>query len=414
MSFPIHGFPSDYWRFTPEAFRTLCKGFGFTAVFFSGDPAFPHSVCIVGGFGRELAARTREVVEKAKRLDVHAPPHFDRLSGGLAHYFSERLVADVEDPLVPSESPEGGLEIPFRRRGWVLTRGSWVKGWIRRPEASFVEIRVGGNRIYRGVPDIRRPDIDSSLGLPLGTAKGFRGQVQFVSDHGDAIGKAELWGADSEGVEFLAAQSAPGVAVPRPFVDPGFILHSFDEHHESSEMLDRGRRLVAEIRNRGDMVRVDLGCGFRKQGNIGIDMKSRSTQADLICHLGFEPIPLDDRTVMEITARDFLEHLPKAVYLERERRMHYPVIYLMNEVWRVLEEGGTFISWTPCYPKEEIHQDPTHLSVWTSKSMDYFCGKFPIAKRYGVEADFELLENRMEGFYLYSRLRKKKADQHGV
>jgi SAM-dependent methyltransferase len=27
LVYPIHGYPSDYWRFTPEGLRLLCKGF---------------------------------------------------------------------------------------------------------------------------------------------------------------------------------------------------------------------------------------------------------------------------------------------------------------------------------------------------------------------------------------------------
>jgi hypothetical protein len=41
--------------------------------------------------------------------------------------------------------------------------------------------------------------------------------------------------------------------------------------------------------------------------------------------------------------------------------------------------------------------------------MAYFCGQYPIARLYGVKTNFEELENRMEGFYLYSRLRKPAA-----
>jgi len=81
----------------------------------------------------------------------------------------------------------------------------------------------------------------------------------------------------------------------------------------------------------------------------------------------------------------------------------------MNEVWRILKPGGTFTSFTPCYPAPEVHQDPTHLSVWTLQSMPYFCGKYPVAKVYGVETKFELVENRLDGFYLYAVLRKPEG-----
>ena len=167
-----------------------------------------------------------------------------------------------------------------------------------------------------------------------------------------------------------------------------------------------GRRLVGSIRAGRDPVVVDLGCGFRKNGNVGIDVTAKGTDADLVCRLGFEPIPLDDGSADEVFCRDFLEHLPKGVYSAREGRMVYPIIFLMNEVWRILRPGGVFTSFTPCYPNVEVHQDPTHLSVWTLKSMDYFCGKYPVAQVYGVQARFEQLENRMDRFYLHAKLRK--------
>jgi SAM-dependent methyltransferase len=53
MNFPIHNFPSDYWRFTPEGFRSLLGPFGEVWVTGVGDPAFPHTVMglgLPGGF----------------------------------------------------------------------------------------------------------------------------------------------------------------------------------------------------------------------------------------------------------------------------------------------------------------------------------------------------------------------------
>ena len=52
MKFPIHDYPYDYWRFTPEAFRSLLKGFNCCFVESAGDPAFPHTVIGVGFKGR--------------------------------------------------------------------------------------------------------------------------------------------------------------------------------------------------------------------------------------------------------------------------------------------------------------------------------------------------------------------------
>ena len=44
MKLRIHGSPYDYWRFTPEGFRTLLKPFRQTFVGFCGDEAFPDTV----------------------------------------------------------------------------------------------------------------------------------------------------------------------------------------------------------------------------------------------------------------------------------------------------------------------------------------------------------------------------------
>ncbi|MHC4156051.1 MAG: methyltransferase domain-containing protein [Planctomycetota bacterium] len=48
MKFPIHDYPYDYWRFTPEAFRSLLKPFGSAFVDSAGDERFPHTVVGIG------------------------------------------------------------------------------------------------------------------------------------------------------------------------------------------------------------------------------------------------------------------------------------------------------------------------------------------------------------------------------
>jgi SAM-dependent methyltransferase len=40
MNFPIHAFPNDYWRFTPEAFRALAADFPRAMIFSAGPPNF--------------------------------------------------------------------------------------------------------------------------------------------------------------------------------------------------------------------------------------------------------------------------------------------------------------------------------------------------------------------------------------
>ena len=52
MFFPIHDFPFDYWRFTPEAFRSLLKSFDGVFVGYAGDVTFPHTLVGVGFKGQ--------------------------------------------------------------------------------------------------------------------------------------------------------------------------------------------------------------------------------------------------------------------------------------------------------------------------------------------------------------------------
>ncbi len=50
MNFPIHN-PPDYWRFTPEAFRSLLRPFKHAFVDFVGADSFPHTVVGIGFMG---------------------------------------------------------------------------------------------------------------------------------------------------------------------------------------------------------------------------------------------------------------------------------------------------------------------------------------------------------------------------
>lgn len=74
MDFPIHDHPYDYWRFTPEAFRTLLKPFTGSFIGYSGKEDFPHTVIGVGFKGTvpELSAFYSEYKKWKNR---HDKPH---------------------------------------------------------------------------------------------------------------------------------------------------------------------------------------------------------------------------------------------------------------------------------------------------------------------------------------------------
>jgi SAM-dependent methyltransferase len=68
MLFPIHSYPYDYWRFTPECFSRLLSGFDRHHVFADGEPDLPHTIYglaalepVPDGFDR-MASRLMEYV----------------------------------------------------------------------------------------------------------------------------------------------------------------------------------------------------------------------------------------------------------------------------------------------------------------------------------------------------------------
>ncbi len=48
MDFPIHDHPYDYWRFTPEGFKSILKPFNGSFIGFAGEESFPHTVVGIG------------------------------------------------------------------------------------------------------------------------------------------------------------------------------------------------------------------------------------------------------------------------------------------------------------------------------------------------------------------------------
>lgn len=77
LNYPIHEYPSDYWRFTPEGLRSLLKVFPFSLVNALGDEEFPHTVVGVGAKGSLPKASLDRFMERFdawKRYWIDPPP----------------------------------------------------------------------------------------------------------------------------------------------------------------------------------------------------------------------------------------------------------------------------------------------------------------------------------------------------
>ena len=144
---------------------------------------------------------------------------------------------------------------------------------------------------------------------------------------------------------------------------------------------------------------LDVGCGkfprnpYDRPVLCGVDMRPLNIEgvdyrpANLI----LEPIPFEDGYFASVSAFDFLEHVPRIFPSADGRSTRAPFIDLMNEVWRVLENGGRFYAITPAWPHAEALADPTHVNIITEGTLDYFCGENPLGRMYGFKGTFKRL-----------------------
>jgi len=106
------------------------------------------------------------------------------------------------------------------------------------------------------------------------------------------------------------------------------------------------------------LAKVDLGAAHGKPAKdwVGVDMRPWPG-VDHVCEI--PPLPFEEHSVGIVRAVDFLEHVPGQVRL-------------LNDVWRVLVDGGWLSSRTPSTDGRGAFQDPTHVSFWNENSFFYY------------------------------------------
>jgi SAM-dependent methyltransferase len=150
---------------------------------------------------------------------------------------------------------------------------------------------------------------------------------------------------------------------------------------------------------------LDLGCGtkprnpYRQQELYGLDIRADLSEPGVkeirAANLCIEPIPFESNSFNSLSAYDFLEHIPRVAIDFLNQKTHFPVIDLMNEVWRVLKNNGVFYAVAPAYPHSLAFADPTHVNIMTPKTHYYFTGDKPIGQMYGFIGKFELVRQAL-------------------
>ena len=98
MLMPIHGYPSDYWRFTPAGLRVVLKGLDHVDVAAMGDPTIPFWVFGIGVRGRPLELRLAELPSLAASQEDYEQAH-GRLRMGPFLYSPTQLVHELRSEL---------------------------------------------------------------------------------------------------------------------------------------------------------------------------------------------------------------------------------------------------------------------------------------------------------------------------
>lgn len=155
---------------------------------------------------------------------------------------------------------------------------------------------------------------------------------------------------------------------------------------------------------------LDLGCGtnprnpFSASELFGVDIRANEKLNIRYADLTIESIPFDSELFDFVTAYDFIEHVPRVVYLPERR---FPFVALMNEVYRVLKPGGIFLSITPAYPFSLAYRDPTHVNIITEETFPlYFDDTNRLASMYGFSGSFKIVKQGWSGGNLITAMEK--------
>lgn len=156
---------------------------------------------------------------------------------------------------------------------------------------------------------------------------------------------------------------------------------------------------------------LDLGCGpnprniFKADEVWGVDIRGYADNPRIrVADLVVERIPFDDASFEFVSAHDFIEHVPRVLYMPQRR---FPFVELMDEIWRVLKPGGRFFSFTPAYPHKEAFRDPTHVNIIAEDTFGlYFDDKNRWATMYGFKGAFRILQNGWMGPHLCTVMEK--------
>lgn len=141
---------------------------------------------------------------------------------------------------------------------------------------------------------------------------------------------------------------------------------------------------------------LNIGSGNRKVGKNGVNVDiTNRTNPDIIWDLNITPWPFKDGEFNFVLGLDIIEHLDKP-------------IKAIEEIYRVLNEGGCTTLRLPKWDMSQSYDDITHLHWFTENSLDYFIPETEKYQQYGFysNAKFKLLNKKVDGSEIVFELQK--------
>ena len=118
-------------------------------------------------------------------------------------------------------------------------------------------------------------------------------------------------------------------------------------------------------------IKLDIGCGSSKQkGFVGMDIR-KVNGVDIVHDCTKFPYPIPDNSCLQILMSHMWEHI------EPRHRIN-----LMNELWRIMKDGGQLLLGAPYYLSFGAYQDPTHYPCPNEATFTYFDPGYPLYRIY--------------------------------
>lgn len=129
-------------------------------------------------------------------------------------------------------------------------------------------------------------------------------------------------------------------------------------------------------------MKLDLACGNMKtEGFLGVDITKERTQADIVQDLEKFPWQFEDNSIDEIICNHYIEHTSD-------------LIKFMNELYRIMKNGGRVTFVAPYYSSVRAWCDPTHKRTISENTFFYFekvWRKKNRLEHYPIKANFKIV-----------------------